>query len=98
MFQHSCADVKDATLDITKLDTSNVTNMSFMFCESGYSFINTATNFGKSATSIECLYAGCGRLRELDLRSFNTMNFADERSYKSAFEKVCPDQISFGLN
>lgn len=99
LFTRSYAEVgKDTCLDISKLDTSNVTNMEGMFIGSPFPYINLPNNFAKSATSIGLMFAGCRNLCELDLRSFNTNNFKNEDAYAEAFVEMRPESIMIGQN
>lgn len=65
------------TCDLTGLDTSNVTNMSYMFANSWCESLTglDAGSFDTSAvTNMEGMFYGCNRLTELDLSSFVTSN------------------------
>ncbi|WP_297959849.1 BspA family leucine-rich repeat surface protein [uncultured Ruminococcus sp.] len=67
-------------IDLSKADTSNVTDMSYMFGGDGISTKNTIkkidlSNFDTSnVTNMEGMFAGCQCLEELDLSSFDTSN------------------------
>ena len=63
------------SINTMKLDTSNVTNMSYMFIDFPYLTSLDLTNFNTSnVTNISSLFFNCRSLTSLDLSSFNTSN------------------------
>lgn len=79
---HNCE-----SIDLSNVDTSNVTRMWCMFynCTSLTSL--NVSNFDTSkVTAIRYMFGNCEKLTELDLSSFNTINIKDENiegiSYK----------------
>lgn len=64
-----------SALDLTYLNTSNVTDMSYMFFKSSsvktldLSFLDTS-----KVTNMKAMFSGCMQLTELDVSSFNTKN------------------------
>ena len=66
------------SINLTYLDTSNVTNMSGMFtgCES-LTAINAAALHTSNVTDMYAMFKGCSSLTSLDLSSFNTSSVTD---------------------
>ena len=63
------------SLDLTNLDTSNITNMSSMFQGSNSLKEIKLSNFDTSnVTSMQNMFNGCSSLTNLDLSSFDTSN------------------------
>ena len=63
------------SIDLSNLDTSNVTDMSFMFSECRKLFTLDLSNFDTSnVTSMQQMFCYCESLTSLDLSNFNTSN------------------------
>lgn len=70
-----------ASFDLSKLDTRNVTDMSWMFYSCQALTALDVSSFGTgSVTSMLCMFSECVSLTTLDLSSFDTCNVADMRS------------------
>ena len=69
------------SLDLTKFNTANVTDMSFMFkgCSALKSLDLTNFNTAK-VTNMSFMFSGCSALTSLDLTNFNTANVTDMSS------------------
>ena len=75
------------SLDVSKLDTSGVTNMSQMFMEcSGLSSLDLTGFNTSSVTDMHMMFYGCNRLNNLNVSSFNTSNVID----MSNMFQACP--------
>ena len=74
---HNCANLT-SIIGLEYLNTSEVTNMSYMFygCESLKSLDVTKFNTGK-VTDMSCMFYGCESLKSLDVTKFNTGNVTD---------------------
>ena len=79
---------------IKLLDTSNVTNMSYMFCNCSSLTSLDLTNFDTSRiTDMSYMFFNCNRLKSLDLTNFYTSN-QDKMNY---IFRECSDLISIRL-
>ncbi len=68
---------KMTSIDLSALDTSEVTNMSGMFVECSKLASLDVSNFNTSnVTNMEGMFAACSGLTSLDLSNFNTSNVA----------------------
>ena len=67
------------TISLKALDTSNVTNMSYMFYKcSNLTSIDFGDNFNtENVTTMLYMFAYCSALTELDVSNFNTANVKD---------------------
>ena len=76
MFQF-CYELQD--LDLSNFDTSNVTNMSFMFNKCNkLKEIKGIDKFNTSKViNMESLFQLCGELQDLDVTNFDTSNVID---------------------
>ena len=77
------------SIDTTNLDTSNVTDMQYMFdiCQSLTSL--DVTNFDTSnVTNMRYMFAGCGSLTSLDVTNFDTSNVTDMSRMFYACERL----------
>ena len=65
-------------LDLSKFNTKNVKNMSFMFnyCSS-LKKLNLSNFNTKNVTNMYCMFNNCSSLTNLDLSNFNTTNVKD---------------------
>ena len=62
-------------IELTTLDTQNVTNMSCMFMRcSGLTTLNLSPLDTRNVTKMNGMFSGCGRLTTLNLSSLNTQN------------------------
>ena len=67
MFQ----DYKGTSLDLSKFDTNNVTDMSFMFSDCINLKTLNISNFNtNNVSAMNCMFMGCKNLKELDISSF----------------------------
>ena len=74
-----CYNLKE--VDLSRFDTSNVINMSYMFYECMSLTTLDVSGFDtKNVTSMECMFYGCSSLTTLDVSGFDTKNVADMRS------------------
>ena len=100
MFQN----YKSTSLDLSKFDTSNVTDMSFMFCDcinlEHLSLLNFNTN---NAKNLYEMFQNCKSLKELDISSFYIDNtkmldnmFLDCKNLETL--KVSSDYLQFFLD
>lgn len=82
-------------IDVSKLYTSNMTNMSHMFYScSGVTSLDV-TNFDTSkVTRMDCMFSGCKNLTTLDVSKFNTSNVTDAREMFSDCNKLKAIDIS----
>lgn len=65
-------------IDLSGWDTSDVTDMSFMFDDCSYvTDLNISSFDTSSVNSMRCMFEGVSSLKELDLRHFNTSNVTD---------------------
>lgn len=70
-----------ASINLSKLDTRNVTDMSWMFYSCQALTALDVSSFGTgSVTSMLCMFSECVSLTTLDLSSFDTGNVTDMRS------------------
>ena len=71
---HNCENL--LSLDLSSLDTENVTNMSNMFayCSSLTKIIFPDNVNTSKVTNMSCMFEGCSSLTELNLSKFNTNN------------------------
>ena len=70
-----------ASFDLSKLDTRNVTDMSWMFYSCQALTALDVSSFGTgSVTSMLCMFSECVSLTSLDLSSFDTGGVTDMRS------------------
>ena len=68
---------KEITLDISSFDTRNVTDMSYMFEQTGIKNIDVDNLSTYSLTDTSCMFAECYYLQSLDLRKFKTATISD---------------------
>ena len=68
---------KEITLDISSFDTRNVTDMSYMFEQTGIKNIDVDNLSTYSLTDTSCMFAECYYLQSLDLRKFKTATVSD---------------------
>ena len=97
-----CADLFNLTrftsINLTNLDTSNVTMMNNMFynCTSLTS-ITFGTNFNtQNVTNMGSMFSGCASLTSLDLSSFNTLNVST--MFQMFYKCSGLTSITFGEN
>ena len=65
-------DFKGPVLDLSKFDTSNVTDMSFMFCDCiNLEHLNLSNFNTNNAKNLYKMFWNCENLKELDISSFN---------------------------
>ena len=64
------------SLDLTGLDTSNMTSMSNMFSSASLKSINLSSFNTLKVTNMGNMFYGCKSLEDLDLSSFNTSNLS----------------------
>lgn len=83
---------KGSSIDLINLDTSNVTNMSYMFYACSELISLDVSNFNTSnVTDMSSMFQGCNKLAALDLSSFDTSNIKDTNSmfqYCNVLEKL----------
>ena len=66
---------KLTTIDLSNLDTSNVTDMSFMFGEcSGLTSLDLSNFDTSNVTDMRYMFSDCSGLKSLDLSNFDTSN------------------------
>ena len=71
-------------IELDKADTSNVTDMSYMFCACyGLTNLNVSSFDTSKVTNMNSMFGGCTALKSLDLRSFNTSRVTDMDSLLS---------------
>ena len=71
-----CYNLKE--VDLSRFDTSNVINMSYMFYECMSLTTLDVSGFDtKNVTSMECMFYGCSSLTTLDVSGFDTKNVTD---------------------
>ena len=69
---------KMTSIDLSALDTSEVTNMSGMFSEcSSLTSLNVSNFDTSNVTDMEVMFCGCSNLTNLDVSSFDTSNVTD---------------------
>ena len=96
-------DFKGNSLDLSKFKTSEITNMSSMFCNCENLKSLNISNFNTSnVITMECMFWNCKNLKELDISSFYIDNteildyiFWNCRSLKTL--KVSSDCLQFFL-
>lgn len=77
------------SLDLSKLDTSNITSMSKMFYKSSGLKNIDFSNFNTSnVTNMSSMFEGCSSLTSLDIRN---MNFINVTNYTNMFINVKND-------
>lgn len=96
---HGCAALID--VNVSTFDTSNVTNMSYMFSAvntgtpMALTSINFGTNFVKSTvTNISFMLFSCSNLTTLDIDDWDISNVTDIRSFAKGGDKL----TTFGAN
>ena len=67
------------TLDVSKFDTQNVTNMRRMFYACSLTTLDVSNFDTKNVTDMSDMFGGCGYLETLDLSNFDTKNVTDMR-------------------
>ena len=71
---------KGESLDLSNLDTSNVTNMDYLFSEcSKLTSVNLSSFDTSKVTSMRVMFSGCGSLTSLNLSSFDTSKVTSMR-------------------
>ena len=65
------------TLDVSKFDTQNVTNMRRMFYACSLTTLDVSNFDTKNVTDMSDMFGGCDALTTLDLSNFNTKNVTD---------------------
>ena len=65
------------SIDLSNVDTSNVTNMSFMFYSCGLTNLDVSGFDTGNVTDMLCMFWGCSSLKSLDLSGFDTGNVTD---------------------
>ena len=65
------------TLDVSKFDTQNVTNMRRMFYACSLTTLDVSNFDTKNVTDMSDMFGGCGYLETLDLSNFDTKNVTD---------------------
>lgn len=66
-------------LDVSSLDTSNVTDMSNMFYDCGFTGLDVSSFDTSKVTDMHGMFADCYLLSELDLSGFDTSNVTNMR-------------------
>ena len=64
-------------IDLTHFNTSNVTDMGYMFFESGVKALDLSGFDTSKVTCMSCMFDYCIDISELDLSGFNTSNVTD---------------------
>ena len=84
-------------LDLSSFDTSNVTDMSAMFCEcGGLQSVNLSSFDTSKVTSMFRMFESCASLTNVDLSSFNTSNVTNmEEMFYSCQDLEHVDLSSF---
>ena len=67
-------------LDLSNWDVSNVTDINYMFTNSGITNLNLSNWNTSNVTDMSGMFSGCTNLEELDLSSFDTRNVTDMRA------------------
>ena len=70
---YGCKEIKN----IDKLNTSNVTDMTWMFGELNVTTLDLSTLDTKNVTSTNCMFYGCKNLTSINLASFDTKKVTD---------------------
>ena len=69
---------KMASIDLSDIDTSKVTSMSFMFRDCNLLTVLDLSNFNTSkVTDMSYIFSNCSSLTTLDISNFNTSNVID---------------------
>ena len=71
MFQN-CTSLTSETLDLSGLNTTKVTDMSYMFAGSGLSNLDLSNFITENVTTMNSMFAGCSSLETLNIDGFNT--------------------------
>ena len=83
------------TMDLSHLNTEDVTDMSYMFNEcKSLEVINLANINTQKVTNISYMFLGCGALINIDLSNFNTQNVTN----MSSMFKGCKSLKSLNLS
>ena len=86
----------ETTLDLSNLDTSNLTGMSWMFDNCKYLKNLVLSSFDTSnVTNMNSMFSNCNALKSLDLSSFNTSNVTNMSSMFSNSTRTTLDLSSF---
>lgn len=81
--------------ELTNLDTSNITNMSFMFYRCMSLTTLDVSNFNtKNVTNMCCMFATCENIKSLDLSNFNTSNVTTMVQMFNRCQKVTSLNVS----
>ena len=89
----SCSSL--TAVDLSNLDTSNVTNMYAMFYHCNSLTLLDLSNFNTSkVTSMGSMFDGCSSLTSLDLSSFNTRNVTSYSNMLSNVPTTCTIYIN----
>ena len=90
---------KGTTLDLKNLDTSNVTNMDFMFYDCSNLTSLDVSNFDTSkVTKMRDMFGGCKSLTSLNLSNFNTSNVTDMSYMFGSIMGSCSNLTSLDLS
>jgi surface protein len=83
MFE-SCSGLTN--LDVSNFNTSNVTNMSYMFCTcSGLTNLDLSNFITSNVTNMSAMFRYCKSLTNLDIRKFG---FTKVTNYSGMFDEV----------
>lgn len=83
------------SVDVSKLDTSNVTNMYFTFTAcSGLTSLDVSNFDTNKVTNMAYMFSGCSGLTNLDLSNFNTSSVTDMSTMFNFCDKLTSLDIS----
>ena len=83
------------TIDLTEVDTSNVTDMGEMFYDCSSLISLDASTFNTSnVTDMYYMFEGCSNLTSLDVSSFNTSNVTDMQHMFGGCKKLTSLDVS----
>ena len=93
MYEMFCNTYMLKSIDLSKLDTSNVTNMGYMFYGSGVETLDLSTFDTSNVTAMNWMFASVSKITSLDL-SFNTSNVTNMSNMFARASKVSKLDIS----
>ena len=94
MYEMFCNTYMLKSIDLSKLDTSNVTNMGYMFYGSGVETLDLSTFDTSNVTAMNWMFASVSKITSLDLSSFNTSNVTNMSNMFARASKVSKLDIS----
>ena len=94
MYEMFCNTYMLKSIDLSRIDTSSVTNMGHMFYGSGVETLDLSTFDTSNVTAMDWMFASVSKITSLDLSSFNTSNVKNMNNMFARASKVSKLDIS----